>query len=141
MSEEKEIVGFIAGAFDLLHPGYIDMFNETKQHCEYLIVGLHEDPSLERPHKFKPVLDVSDRQKLLLALRAVDSVIIYQTETDLYEILKHTNIDVRFLGSDYVDADYTGKDLNIPLRFINRDHGWSTTKLKNMIAAEVYSKS
>ena len=136
MNKKKEIVGFVAGAFDLIHPGYIDMFDEAKQHCEHLIVGLHEDPSLERSHKFKPVLKVDDRQKILLALQTVDSVITYQTEADLYEILKYTDINVRFLGSDYVGADYTGKDLNIPLRFINRDHGWSTTKLKNMITKE-----
>ena len=137
MNEEKKIVGFIAGAFDLLHPGYIDMFNDTEKYCDYLIVGLHEDPSLERPEKLKPTLKVGDRQKMLIALQAVDLVITYQTETDLYEILRHTDIDIRFLGSDYMGSDYTGNDLGIPLRFINREHGWSTTKLKNMIANSI----
>ena len=137
MSVDKKIVGFVAGAFDLLHPGYIDMFNEAKQFCDHLIVGLHVDPSLERPQKLKPVLKVEDRQKILLALQTVNSVIIYQTETELYEILKHTDIDIRFLGSDYVGSDYTGNDLGIPLRFVNREHGWSTTKLKNMIANSI----
>jgi len=134
MSVNKKIVGFVAGAFDLLHPGYIDMFNEATQFCDHLIVGLHEDPSLERTQKLKPILKVSDRQKILLALQAVDLVIAYKTEADLYEILKHNDIDIRFLGSDYVGSDYTGNDLGIPLRFVNREHGWSTTKLKNMIA-------
>ena len=137
MSVDKKIVGFVAGAFDLLHPGYIDMFNEATQFCDHLIVGLHEDPSLERAQKLKPILKVGDRQKMLLALQAVDLVITYKTETDLYEILKHTDIDIRFLGSDYVGSDYTGNNLGIPLRFVNREHGWSTTKLKNMIANSI----
>jgi glycerol-3-phosphate cytidylyltransferase len=137
MSADKKIVGFVAGAFDLLHPGYIHMFSDIEQYCDYLIVGLHEDPSLERPEKLKPILKVNDRQKMLTALQAVDLVIPYKTETDLYEILKHTDIDIRFLGSDYVGSDYTGNDLGIPLQFVNREHGWSTTKLKNMIANSI----
>ena len=140
MNEGKKIIGFVAGAFDLIHPGYIDMFSEAREHCDHLIVGLHKDPSTERPEKLRPVLEVGDRQKMLLSLENVDSVIVYQTEADLYEILKHTHIDIRFMGSDYVGVDYTGSNLKIPIRFINRDHGWSTTKLKNIIAKSITKK-
>lgn len=134
MKINKKNTGFIAGAFDLIHPGYIDMFHEAKRHCDYLIVGLHKDPSLERANKPSPVMSVQDRRKILLAICAVNSVVVYKTEKELYNILKHEEIDIRFLGTDYIEADYTGKELDIPVHFINRKHGWSTTKLKNMIA-------
>ena len=132
-SKNTTIVGFLAGAFDLLHPGYIHMFKEAKKFCDHLIVALHQDPSLERNSKLQPVLSVEDREIMLLSLRDGDEVIVYKTEKDLYNILRHTKINIRFLGSDYTDKDYTGSNLPIPICYINRDHGWSTTKLKNMI--------
>jgi glycerol-3-phosphate cytidylyltransferase len=134
MKTNKKNIGFVAGAFDLIHPGYIDMFHEAKQHCDYLIVGLHKDPSIERINKLSPVMSVEDREKILLSICAINCVIVYKTEKELYNILKHEKIDIRFLGADYIDSDYTGKDLDILTHFINRKHGWSTTKLKNMIA-------
>lgn len=132
-SKNTTIVGFLAGAFDLLHPGYIHMFKESKKFCDHLVVALHQDPSLERSDKLQPVLSVEDRKIMLLALSDVNEVIVYKTEKDLYNILRHTKINIRFLGSDYTDKDYTGSNLSIPICYINRDHGWSTTKLKNII--------
>ena len=126
-------VGFIAGAFDVIHPGYIQMFQFMKKNCDYLIVGLHKDPSLERDTKLKPVLSVSERKEMLLSLRYIDDVIEYQTESDLIEILNNSKIDVRFLGDDYIDKHYTGKGLPIEIKFIDRSHGWSTTKYKTSI--------
>jgi|ETNvirenome_6_85_1030632.scaffolds.fasta_scaffold03515_6 glycerol-3-phosphate cytidylyltransferase len=126
-------VGFIAGSFDIIHPGYIKLFKEAKQHCNYLIVGLHEDPTFERKNKIKPILSVEERKEILLSLKYVDEVFVYNTEEELYNILKETNIDIRFLGEDYRQKEYTGYDLNIPIYFCSREHGWSTTKIKHLI--------
>ena len=128
------IRGVIAGNFDVIHPGYIAMFNECKKHCDRLIVCLHEDPSIERPEKLKPILHWSDRLKILESLVQVDFVFLYQTEADLYEALVKGDFDVRFLGDDYLGKTYTGYELNIPIYYLNRDHGWSTTKYKQLIA-------
>ena len=134
MTEKDKIVGFVAGAFDVIHPGYIEMFNEMRRHCNYIMVGLHDDPSLERANKLKPILTAEERKEILLSLRQINAVVVYKTEKGLYNILKHVEIDVRFLGSDYKDSDYTGKDLDLPIRFIDRGHGWSTTKFKKLIS-------
>ena len=128
------IRGVIAGNFDVIHPGYIAMFNECKKHCDRLIVCLHEDPSIERPEKLKPILHWSDRLKILESLVQVDFVFLYGTEADLYETLVKGDFDIRFLGDDYLGKTYTGYELNIPIYYLNRDHGWSTTKYKQLIA-------
>ena len=124
--------GFIAGAFDVMHPGYIKMFEQCKKFCKKLIVGLHVDPSLQND-KLKPILSTEERKSILLSLKYVDDVISYNTEEDLLSLLNFGNIDVRFLGDDYIDKNFTGVKLNIPIIFINRDHGWSTTKYKKLI--------
>ena len=128
------IRGVIAGNFDVIHPGYIAMFDECKKHCDRLIVCLHEDPSIERPEKLKPILHWSDRVKILDSLVQVDFVFLYGTEADLYETLVKGDFDVRFLGDDYLGKTYTGYELNIPIKYLNRDHGWSTTLYKQLIA-------
>ena len=99
-----------------------------------MIVCLHEDPCIERPEKLKPILHWSDRVKILDSLVQVDFVFLYQTEADLYDALVKGEFDVRFLGDDYVGKTYTGYELNIPIHYLNRDHGWSTTKYKQLIA-------
>jgi glycerol-3-phosphate cytidylyltransferase len=134
-------LGVIAGNFDVMHPGYIKMFKECKKHCTWLIVLLHEDPSLERPEKMKPILSLDDRKEMLYSLEMIDEVIAYSTEEILYEFLKGIDPDVRFLGDDYIEKDFTGKDLGIDIHYINRDHGWSTTKFKKQIADEVQRSS
>jgi glycerol-3-phosphate cytidylyltransferase len=133
----KPKVGFIAGAFDVIHPGYIQMFQFMKKNCDYLIVALHKDPSLERDTKLKPVLTTDERKEMLLSLRYIDEVIEYQTESELIEILKNDRIDIRFLGDDYIDKHYTGKGLPIDIKFIDRSHGWSTTKYKIAIGNSI----
>jgi capsule biosynthesis phosphatase len=133
----KPKVGFIAGAFDVIHPGYIEMFQFMKKNCNYLIVGLHKDPSLERDTKLKPVLTTDERREMLLSLKYIDEVIEYQSESDLMEILKSGRIDVRFLGDDYIDKFYTGKGLLIEINFIDRSHSWSTTKYKISISNSI----
>lgn len=136
-------IGIIAGNFDVIHPGYIAMFKECKSNCDKFIVLLHTDPSIERPHKLKPILNVQDRIEMLNCFEQIDDVVTYTTEAELYDIIadRKAQIKVRFLGDDYKDKEFTGKDLNIPIHYINRDHGWSTTKFKKLIANEVLSSS
>lgn len=128
------MIGFIAGSFDIIHPGYIYMFEEASSKCDYLVVGLHEDPSVERPEKIKPILSVEERKKILTSIRYIDFVVTYQTEDDLIKILKDLKPDVRFLGDDYKDKKITGGDLEIELYYLDRSHGWSTTKFKKEIS-------
>jgi glycerol-3-phosphate cytidylyltransferase len=134
---EKYSIGIIAGNFDVIHPGYIYMFNECAKNCENLVVLLHSDPSIERPEKLKPILSVNERMDILLSLRQIREVLVYETEKDLLDLIEWVNPDVRFLGDDYVDKPYTGDNLNIPVYFLNRSHGWSTTKYKTLIAQTV----
>jgi len=142
-------IGIIAGNFDVIHPGYIAMFKEMKRHCNHILVLLHTDPTIERPEKCKPILSVEERLDILHSLRQIDEVHTYTTEAELYDYLKNLSAALssrkttikRFLGDDYKDKEFTGKDLNIPIHYINRDHGWSTTKFKKLIANEVLSSS
>jgi cytidyltransferase-related domain len=131
------IIGVIAGYFDVIHPGYIYMFDECKKHCDILLLLLHEDPSIERPEKIKPILDLSERKLILSSLKQIDRIISYETESDLYDILQKEKIDIRFLGDDYREKSFTGDDLNIPIYYLDRSHGWSTTKFKGLIADTV----
>ena len=126
--------GVIAGNFDVIHPGYIHLFNECKEFCTELIILLHEDPSIERPEKLKPILNLDDRKMILSSLTQVDQILPYKLEVDLYQLLSNLDIDIRFLGDDYKSKPFTGDDLNIPIHFLDRSHGWSTTKFKNKIA-------
>ena len=127
-------IGVIAGNFDVIHPGYIHLFNECKEFCTELIILLHEDPSIERPEKLKPILNLDERMMILSSLKQIDQIIPYKLETDLYELLSNLDIDIRFLGDDYKSKSFTGDDLNIPIHFLDRSHGWSTTKFKNKVA-------
>ena len=133
----SQIVGVIAGNFDVINPGYIYMFDECKKHCDILLLLLHDDPSIERPEKIKPILDLNERNMILSSLKQIDRIITYQIESDLYDILKTEQIDIRFLGDDYKDKAFTGDDLGIPIHYLDRSHGWSTTKFKKMIAESV----
>lgn len=137
----KNKVGVIAGNFDVLHPGYISMFSECKNFCDTLVVLLHTDPSIERPEKLKPILSVEERRIILRSLRQVDVVATYSFESELLELLKKLNPDVRFLGSDYVDKPFTGSELEIPIKFLDRSHGWSATKYKTLIAEQIHFKN
>jgi len=123
--------GIIAGAFDLIHPGYVRMFKESKEHCNHLTVALHEDPSLFRSHKHTPVQSLEDRKEILRSIRYVDDIVVYQAEETFLSYLE--DYDIRFLGSDYLDGSYTGKDIPIDIVWLTRDHGYSTTKLKENI--------
>lgn len=130
-------IGVIAGNFDVLHPGYIAMLKECKKNCSWLVILLHEDPSVERPEKIKPILSVEERTEILYSLIMVDEVIPYETESMLHKFLASIKPDIRFLGDDYKNLKFTGDDLNIPIHYLSRDHGWSTTKYKTMIAKSI----
>ena len=126
-----QVKGIVAGAFDIIHPGYIKMFKECKQNCTHLTVALHENPSFDRPHKPKPVQSLEDRKEILKSIKYIDDIIIYQKEDHFLSYLD--NYDIRFLGDDYRDGSYTGKNLSIPIIWINRSHEYSTSKLKKEI--------
>jgi glycerol-3-phosphate cytidylyltransferase len=128
-----QVRGIVAGAFDLIHPGYIRMFQECKRYCTHLTVSLHEDPSVARLHKLKPVQTVEERVEILKAIRYVDDVVVYQEENTFHSYLKSGKYDVRFLGEDYNDGSYTGKGIDIGIVFVDRSHDYSTTQLKNKI--------
>lgn len=131
--------GVIAGNFDVIHPGYIKMFEECKRNCDTFIVLLHTDPSIERPHKLKPILSVEERKDILNSIKFIDDVFQYTYEEQLLDLLKMGEFDIRFLGDDYKDKPFTGDNLKIPIHYLDRSHGWSTTKFKKLIA-ESYEK-
>jgi glycerol-3-phosphate cytidylyltransferase len=137
MMKKNQIIGVIAGAFDVIHPGYIYLFNECKQHCDHFLLLLHEDPSIERSEKMKPILSIKERKLILSSLRQIDEIITYKTEDDLLEILKNRKIDIRFQGDDYKEKNFTGQELDIPIHFLDRSHGWSTTKFKKLLSKNI----
>ena len=129
--------GFVAGNFDVIHPGYIKMFKECKANCEHFTVLLHSDPSIERPDKLKPILTLDERIEVLSSIKYIHDIQSYIYESELYELIIRGEYSVRFLGDDYRGKSFTGDDLNISIHYLNRDHGWSTTKFKNLIAKTI----
>lgn len=132
-------VGITFSTFDLLHAGHIGMLREAKQHCDYLIVGLQTDPTIDRPtEKNKPVQTLVERYAQLNAVKFVDEIVPYQTEQDVVDILELFEIDVRFLGEEYREKDFTGKDVcrkrGIELHFNKRDHRFSSSDLRRRVA-------
>jgi glycerol-3-phosphate cytidylyltransferase len=132
----EQIIGFTAGNFDLIHPGYIYTFEEAKRHCDYFMVFLQRDPSETRFTKYKPVIPLYERYKTLMAIRYVDEVVTYQTEEELIELIEFYNPHIRILGDDYIGKRFTGDYLPQKIIYTTRSHGWSTTKLKNMITKQ-----
>jgi glycerol-3-phosphate cytidylyltransferase len=127
-------LGIIAGNFDVIHPGYIKMFKECKSYCKQFIVLLHIDPSIERPEKLKPILTKEERTEILTSIRFINGIAYYTYEKELVDLIKRLSPDIRFLGDDYRGKTYTGFELDVPVHYLNRDHGWSTTKFKKLIA-------
>jgi glycerol-3-phosphate cytidylyltransferase len=127
------IKGFTAGAMDLLHAGHVLMLKECRAQCDYLIVGLEIDPSVDRPDKKKPVETLEERKIRLEGCKYVDEIIVYDAEAGLYELLKKVKPDVRFVGIDHKGKPFTGDDLPIPIVWNSRDHNFSSTNLKERI--------
>ena len=127
-------VGFTCSCFDLLHAGHILMLKDAKEQCDKLIVGLQTDPSIDRPlTKNKPIQSLRERKIQLEAVRYVDDIFVYETESDLIDLLKLVKPDIRILGSDYKDESFTGDDLNIPIYYHERDHDYSSSDLRKKI--------
>jgi len=137
----KELLGFTAGNFDLLHPGYINCFKEAKRHCDKFVIFLQKDPSLHRKSKYKPIVPLYDRYKALMSIRYIDDVYTYQTEEELYNLIKFWKPDVRILGEDYIGKPFTGGDLPPKVIYTTRSHGWSTTKLKDLITKQTMKQN
>ena len=140
-SVNKKKLGFTAGNFDVLHPGYIYTFEKAKELCEKFIVFLHKDPSLHRNSKYKPVIPLYERYKTLMAIKYVDDVFTYESENDLLQLIKFWKPDLRILGEDYINAPFTGDDLPIEVFYTTRAHEWSTTKLKDLIAIQTIKQN
>lgn len=137
----KGKIGFTAGNFDLLHPGYIYTFETAKKHCDYFMVFLQIDPSETRFTKYKPVIPLYERYKTLMAIEYIDEVITYQTEEDLIKLMEFYKPDVRILGEDYIGKKFTGDHLPIEVVYTTRSHNWSTTKLKDLITIQTIKQN
>jgi len=126
-------IGFVASAFDLFHAGHVMMLKEAKTQCEYLIVGLQTDPTIDREWKNKPIQSVFERYVQVDACKYVDEIIPYATEKELMDILTSYPIDVRIIGEEYRGKQYTGSNLMMEVYFNSRKHSFSTTELRNRI--------
>ena len=138
-------IGFTCSTFDLLHAGHITMLEEAKHHCDYLIVGLQNDPTLDRPEKNAPVQTIVERQIQLAAVKYVDEIVVYNTEQDLVDLLLTLPIDVRVLGDEYKSKDFTGKDIakqrGSKIVYNGRDHSFSSTSLRKRVHISELEKS
>ncbi|OOV17704.1 adenylyltransferase/cytidyltransferase family protein [Flavobacterium sp. LM4] len=130
-------MGITFSSFDLLHAGHVRMLEEAKMHCDYLIVGLQTDPTIDRPEKNKPIQTVVERYIQLKACKFVDEIIPYTTEIDLEDILQALPIDVRILGDEYKNVDFTGRKycekMEIQLVFNKRNHRFSSSGLRKEV--------
>jgi glycerol-3-phosphate cytidylyltransferase len=130
-------IGITFSQFDLLHAGHIAMLSQAKNHCDYLIAALQNNAQWDRPEKNEPIQSIVERQISLSAVRFVDEIVVYNTEKDLEDILLTLPIDVRILGVEYKDKEFTGKDIcaqrNIELVFNGRDHSFSSSSLRKRV--------
>ena len=133
-------VGFTCSTFDLLHAGHVQMLRDAKSVCDYLIVGLQTDPTIDRKDKNKPIQTIVERYVQLQAVKYVDEIITYSTEKDLEDILSMYQIDIRIMGEEYRDKNFTGKDIcqkrGIQFYFNKRDHRFSSTDLRSRVCKE-----
>jgi glycerol-3-phosphate cytidylyltransferase len=134
-------IGIVFSQFDILHAGHIAMLSEAKNHCDYLIAGLQNNAQWDRPEKNSPIQSIVERQISLSAVRFVDEIVVYNTEKDLEDILLTLPVDVRILGVEYMEKDFTGRAIcekrKIELVFNSRDHSFSSSSLrKRVVQAE-----
>ena len=130
-------IGIVFSQFDILHAGHVAMLSEAKNHCDYLIAGLQNNAQWDRPEKNEPIQSIVERQISLSAVRFVDEIVVYNTEEDLEDILLTLPVDVRILGVEYKEKEFTGKDIcaqrNIELVFNGRDHSFSSSSLRKRV--------
>jgi glycerol-3-phosphate cytidylyltransferase len=134
-------IGIIAGCFDILHPGYIYMFKKSKEYCDHLVVALQTDPSIERPNKHKPIFSWEERYSILNSIRYIDEIVKYTTEKDLKNYLINNHCNVRILGDDYINKNATGQEFSEQIFYIDRSHGWSATKYKELLCNNFYGEN
>ena len=133
--------GITFGAFDLFHAGHVMMLEEAKTVCDYLIVCIQSDPSLDRKEKNKPVQSIVEREVQVSGCKYTDEVIIYDTEADLLDILDAVDWDVRILGEEYKDKDFTGREQTLEkCHFNKRPHNFSSSELRKRVAKEQFKK-
>ena len=132
-------IGLVTSTFDLLHSGHIMMLREAKSQCDYLLVALQTDPTVDRKEKNKPVQSIVERYTQIAAVKYVDEIVVYTTESDLEDIMDMYPIDVRILGVEYKDKDFTGRDQckkkGIRLYFNSRHHRFSSSELRKRVTA------
>ena len=138
LKQEGKKIGIVFSSFDLLHAGHVAMLSEAKNHCDYLICGLQTDPTIDRPNtKNKPIQSIVERQIQLAACRYVDEVVVYSTEQDLVDLLLILPVDVRILGVEYADKEFTGKSecelRGIDIVYNGRDHSFSSSSLRKRV--------
>jgi glycerol-3-phosphate cytidylyltransferase len=137
-SKTNKVIGLTASAFDLLHAGHIAMLREAKEQCDYLICALHVDPSLDRVEKNTPIQNTVERYTQLSAVKYVDEIVPYLYEKELIDILEMYMPDVRILGDEYKDSDFTGRELcdrlGIDLYFNSRNHRFASSELRKRIS-------
>lgn len=129
----KMKIGFTCSCFDLFHAGHVMMLKEAREQCDYLIVGLQTDPTIDRDWKNKPIQSVFERYVQLEACKYVDEIIPYATEKELKDILTSYPIDVRIIGEEYRDKQFTGHNLPMEVYFNSRQHSFSTTELRQRV--------
>jgi glycerol-3-phosphate cytidylyltransferase len=130
-------VGIVASTFDLLHAGHVTMLREAKTQCNHLICALQVDPNIDRPEKNSPIQSLVERYVQLSAVKYVDEIVVYQTEKDLEDILELYPVDVRILGEEYRDKDFTGREIckrrGVRIYFNKRNHRFSSTDLRKRV--------
>jgi len=145
LKQQGKKVGITFSTFDMLHAGHIAMLSEAKNHCDYLICGLQTDPTIDRPDsKNPPVQSIVERQIQLAACKYVDEVVVYATEQDLVDLLLILPVDVRILGVEYADKEFTGRKecerRGIEIVFNGRDHSFSSSSLRKRVASAEANK-
>lgn len=139
LKQEGLKIGIVFSSFDLFHAGHVAMLAEAKNHCDYLIAALQTDPTIDRPDtKNPPIQSIVERQIQVSTNRNVDEVVVYQTEKDLEDLLLILPVDVRILGVEYADKEYTGKQIcvnrGIEIVYNGRDHSFSSSSLRKRVA-------
>jgi len=144
MDKQKKVIGITCSTFDLLHTGHVIMLEECKKYCDYLICALQVDPTLDRPEKNKPIQSIVERYLQLEAVKHVDKIIPYSTEEDLKTIFMSLDLNVRIIGEEYKDQEFTAKNIcqkrGIKLIYNKREHDFSTTSLRKRIYEQESTK-
>ncbi len=131
-------IGITAGTFDLVHAGHVLMLKEASEQCDYLIVALQTDPTIDREDKNKPIQTMYERFVQLNGCKYVDEIIPYETEDDLYTLIMNNNVDVRIIGNEYRNEDFTAREVGLDIHYNARNHMWSSSELRERILNESF---